>query len=305
MQRLLAEDFAASFGTDKLPSACQQLIAQRNFSFTEVRGADLAALISEVDSAIERDTKVVGTPERRAVWESGWNVHRKAFLRNGDTSTLKPKFLKERVPMRWNGHYIRSDNPAFEHDFLDVLRAWLISSYLASNDPIYEFGCGTCETLLAIAEAFPQKRLRGLDFTKSAAALATDLGSRMHRQIEGCVFDLGHPDYSVALERDAAVLTLVTIEQLASKFEPFLSYLLHWRPSICMHVEPIAELYDEDNAFDARALRFHRKRRYSEGFLPALQELERQGKVKLLHVKRCGFGSLFHEGYSIIVWRPL
>jgi hypothetical protein len=51
------------------------------------------------------------------------------------------------------------------------------------------------------------------------------------------------PDYSLALERNSAVLTLVTIEQLAGRFEAFLDYLLHWRPGLCIHVEPIAELY--------------------------------------------------------------
>jgi hypothetical protein len=305
MQRLYAEDFMRSFGTEVLPGACLDMIARRDFSYSDVHDGELAALIAEVDSAIERDTKIVGTPERKAVWETGWQQHRNDFLANGDVARLKPRFLKERAPMRWNGRYIRSPNPDFEHDFLDVLRTWLIATYLEPFDPVYEFGCGTCETLLAISTAFPQKRLRGFDFTESAAALANDLGSRLRRQIEGRVFDLMHPDYSVALERSSAVLTLVTIEQLASKVDSFLAYLLHWKPGICVHVEPIPELYAESDEFDARALRFHRKRRYSEGFLPALQEHEKQKKLELLHVKRCHFGSLFHEGYSLVVWRPL
>lgn len=305
MQRLHAKDFMRSFGTRALPRACLDMIAQRDFSYSEVHDGELAALVTDVDSAIERDTKIVGTSERRAVWEAGWQQHRRQFLAGGDVTTLKPMFLKERAPMRWNGRYIRSPNPDFEHDFLDVLRTWLIANYLEPFDPVYEFGCGTCETLLAVSTAFPQKRLRGFDFTESAAALANDLGSQLRRQIEGRVFDLIHPDYSVALERSSAVLTLVTIEQLAGKFEPFLAYLLHWKPGICVHVEPIPELYAAGDDFDARALRFHRKRRYSEGFLPALQELEKRTKLELLHVKRCNFGSLFHEGYSVVVWRPL
>lgn len=305
MQRLDAEDFKRSFGTDKLPRTSLDLISRRNFTYSEIRGQELESLVEEVEAAIDRDTKVVGTPQRRGVWEAGWRAHRDDFLANGDVSTLKPKFLRERVPMRWRGNYIRSENAEFEHDFLEVLRTWLISTYLEPYDPVYEFGCGTCETLLAIATTYPQKRVRGLDFTQSAAALASDLGTRLGRRIEGRVFDLMRPDYSLALERSSAVLTLVTIEQLAGKFEAFLDYLLHWRPGICIHVEPIAELYAPGNEFDARALRFHRKRRYSEGFLPALQGLQKRGKLELMHVKRCNFGSLFHEGYSIVVWRPL
>jgi hypothetical protein len=305
MQRLTAEDFLRSFGAHKLPHTVLDLISQRNFAYSEIRGKELDSLVEEVETAIERDNKVVGTPQRRGVWESGWQAHRDDFLASGDVAKLRPKFLRERVPMRWNGSYIRSENAEFEHDFLDVLRTWLISAYLEPYDPVYEFGCGTCETLLAIAAAFPQKRVQGLDFTQSAAALARDLGSRLGKRIEGRVFDLMDPDYSLALERNSAVLTLVTIEQLAGRFEAFLDYLLHWRPGLCIHVEPIAELYAPDNEFDARALRFHRKRRYSEGFLPALQDLEKRGKLELVHVKRCNFGSLFHEGYSIVIWKPL
>lgn len=305
MQKLDAEDFMRSFGTRELPRSSLDLISQHNFTYTEVRGQELESLVEEVEAAIKRDSKVVGTPQRKEVWEAGWQHHRDDFLADGDVSKLKPKFLRERVPMRWSGTYIRSENAQFEHDFLDVLRTWLISSFLEPYDPVYEFGCGTCETLLAIATAFPQKRVRGLDFTQSAAALASDLGSRLGKRIEGRVFDLVHPDYSLALERGSAVLTLVTIEQLASKFGAFLDYLLHWRPSICIHVEPIAELYAPDNEFDARALRFHRRRRYSEGFLHALQDLQKRGKLEFVHVKRCSFGSLFHEGYSIVIWRPL
>jgi hypothetical protein len=36
-----------------------------------------------------------------------------------------------------------------------------------------------------------------------------------------------------------------------------------------------------------------------------LQKLAVDGRVEIQRVKRLYFGSLFMEGYSLIVWRPL
>lgn len=83
-----------------------------------------------------------------------------------------------------------------------------------------------------------------------------------------------------------------------------MQYLIAQKPKICVHLEPIVELYDDDNLIDWMAKQFHCKRRYLFGFYPRLQELEREGKIELLQVKRLEFGSLNHECFTLIVWRP-
>jgi hypothetical protein len=100
------------------------------------------------------------------------------------------------------------------------------------------------------------------------------------------------------------VVTIGTIEQLAGDFEPFLQFLLRRSPALCIHVEPTVELYDEDNLVDYLAVKFHRKRGYTEGFLPRLQQLEDQGRIEIVKVKRLFFGSLLMEGYNLLIWRP-
>ena len=69
-------------------------------------------------------------------------------------------------------------------------------------------------------------------------------------------------------------------------------------------MEPIEDLYDEDNLADYLALRYHRKRGYLSGFLPRLRTLETEGKIRILEIRRMFFGSLYHEGYSFVVWKP-
>ena len=70
-------------------------------------------------------------------------------------------------------------------------------------------------------------------------------------------------------------------------------------------MEPTVELYDETNLVDHLAAKFHKKRGYTQGYLPRLKALEAEKKVEILKVKRTYFGSLFMEGFSFIIWRPV
>ena len=93
------------------------------------------------------------------------------------------------------------------------------------------------------------------------------------------------------------------MEQLGSAFKPFLDYILGKGPRLIFHVEPVFELYNPDKLFDELAVKYHEKRNYLKGYLPALKKLEREGKIEILEIRRLFFGSLFHEGYSLIAWK--
>ena len=95
------------------------------------------------------------------------------------------------------------------------------------------------------------------------------------------------------------------MEQLGSRYQPFLEYLLENRPQICVHLEPIVELYREGNPLDQAAIRYHERRGYLAGFLTTLKTLEASGKISLLKVQRLFFGGFYHEGYSVVVWKPV
>ena len=77
------------------------------------------------------------------------------------------------------------------------------------------------------------------------------------------------------------------------------------KPKLVVNNEPIYELYDQDILFDYLPAKFHHKRGYTRGYLPRLRELEKEGKIQIIKHKRLNFGSLLHEGYNYIVWKPL
>jgi hypothetical protein len=99
-------------------------------------------------------------------------------------------------------------------------------------------------------------------------------------------------------------LTMCALEQIGDKHEEFLQFLLRQSPALCINMEPICELYDEDNLLDHLAIRYHKQRGYLEGYLSRLRQLESQGRLTILKAQRVFFGNVYHEGYSFVVWKP-
>lgn len=305
--QLKIEDFADLFGTsvDDFSKNCRHLIEKTDFTYKKLEGIERDKVILEVCEKIESDQQVIGASERYRSWQNGWGENLREFIESGyNLRKLTPKFIRPNRILRLRQDYILPNNSYFELDFLSILRLWLFEKYFGNFDSIYEFGCGTGFNLVALAQLYPNKSLCGLDFVNSSVELVNEIGRAYNWNIAGLPFDMLSPDGNLHIEKDTAIFTFGSIEQLASKFEAFLQFLLNQPPAICLHIEPIIELYEEDNFIDYLAIKFHKKRGYTENFLPSLRDLEKQGKIEILNVKRSFFGSLYMEGYSMIIWRP-
>lgn len=306
MFKVTIEDFARSFDTtvEDIPEECQTLIAKTDFSYRILEGEECDKVILGALKKIESDTQVIGAPERQDAWQRGWEENLQDFIRSGyDLATLTPKFIRPNQPIRLNRNYIVPQNPVFELDYFRVFRLWLFKKYLNDVESIYEFGCGSGFNLVELARLYPQKRLYGLDFVPASRDLVNKLGKVYEWKMTGHLFDMTSPSENFQLDNNSAVLTFGSIEQLASRFEPFLQFLFDRSPALVISLEPTIELYDENNLVDYLAIKFHRKRGYTEGYLPRLRELEAQGKIELLKVKRLFFGSVCMEGFSYMIWR--
>ena len=301
------ESFAHSFGTtvEDIHQHCRDLVNECNFRYTVPERPQRDNIILDILRKIEADRQVIGALERKGIWEKGWAENLKDFVDAGyDLKALIPKFIRPDQPIRFGSNYIMPDDPMFELNYYRVLRLWLFTKYLRDFNPIYEFGCGTGFNLVELARLYPEKELHGLDFVPSSVDLVNKFADFYKWNITGHLFDMIYPDRAFEIADNGAVLTIGAIEQLAGKFEPFLQFVLKQSPGLCIHVEPTVELYDENNLIDYLAIKFHRKRGYTEGYLPRLKQLEKDGIVEILKVKRTFFGSLYMEGYTLIVWRP-
>ncbi|MCH8197557.1 MAG: class I SAM-dependent methyltransferase [Proteobacteria bacterium] len=243
-----------------------------------------------------------------ANWRRGWGRIRDIVRDEGvSLETLSPQYHKPLPACRLGGDYVESDDPLFEFKLSVTVRKALLGHFLKDHGKIVEFGCGTGLNLFILAQLFPDKELIGCDWVAPSLEMLGEIAASLDRPIGGCVFnmlDLAGGD-DVPLAPDTAVVTALAMEQLGKDFLPFLGFLLDRKPAFCLHIEPLVELYDNDDAADAAAIRYHRYRNYLEGYVPALRALAADGTIEIISERRVKFGNMFHDQYSTLAWRPL
>ena len=301
-------DFARLFGIadEQLPEICRRFASTLDYECLlpskEIRDEIILGVVQHIDS--DKPTRV--GEQRAGIWESCWSENLESFVSGGhDLERLVPKFIKPGQPVRLNQDYVFPRNPCFELDFYKVCRAFLFDRYFASVKSAYEFGCGSGFNLVAMSQQFPNVNLYGLDWSKSSYEMVGMLAQSHGLKIKGLPFDFFNPDRALDLDPESGVITMCALEQVGSRHEAFVDYLLAKKPKICVNMEPLVDLYDETKLVDYLAARYHRKRGYLDGFLPHLQDLATKGRIEILEIKRFYFGSPYHEGYSYVAWRPL
>lgn len=306
--RLTSRDFCELLGVaDKmLPDTCESFVNSGNFDYDIPDAKTRDGIILGVLNHIESDRPTRVGEQRAEIWESCWAENLQRFVgADHDPDKLLPDFIRTGQPVRLRQQYVIPSGGGFEAAFLQVCRAFLFDRFFRHINSLYEFGCGSGFNLVAFSKQFPGKRLFGLDWSKSSNETVNLLRSNLGIDITGRNFDFFNPDQSLRLDQGSGVLTMCALEQVGPRHETFIDFVLKQRPQICVHMEPMLDLYDETNLVDALAIRYHRKREYLYGFLPRLKNLAALGKIEIMEIRRLYFGSLYHEGYSYVAWRPL
>ena len=306
--RLDTFEFAKLLGIHEkdLPDDCCKMIEDGNFKYDLINGGNRDALILEIIKKIDAGTFSLAGEKGKERWDTGWGENLDEFRKNNyDFSKLIPKYIRPGQPLRLNQQYIQTEDPNFELNWYLIFRTWLFKQYLADVDAIYEFGCGSGFNLAAMAQLYPDKRLFGLDWSQKSVEIVDEMAKFYGYKLKGRVFDFFNPDNDFRILPNSAVITIGSIEQTGKRFRKFLRYVLNSKPRIVINIEPLVEWYDPENLVDYVAIRFHLKRKYMQGYPPAIQQLEKQGKVKIHKKKRSFFGSLYLEGYSQLIWEPV
>ena len=109
-------------------------------------------------------------------------------------------------------------------------------------------------------------------------------------------------DESYEIKENSCVFTHGALEQLAGNVKNIINFFLHKKPTICIHIEPTVEFYDEDNLFDYLQIKFHKKRGYSSGYLPYLQQLDKKGQINITDRNMTRFNIALSEGVDMVIW---
>ncbi|MTV49679.1 hypothetical protein GJ688_11905 [Heliobacillus mobilis] len=301
-----AKDFADIFGTteEDINAKCGEMLQRDNFQYDTVEGKERDQIIVSVLKELEGKPFSVSGQERQIQWEKGWRENLDVFLRSGDIRDLTPKYINKHPIKRLKQNYIRPKSENYELNYFNLFKTWLFKTYFHNASSIYEFGFGPGHNLATLADMYPQARLTGFDWAKSSIEILDAISPMYGDRIAGKLFNMFSPDFEVEVDKQSAFLTIGSLEQLGDSFEKILDFFIRKKPSICVNVEPIIELYDPEHLLDWLAIKYHQKRGYLNNYLTRLRELESQGVIEICETRRIHFSNQYHEG-SLIVWRPI
>jgi len=300
------QDFEAAFGERLSPYVTEQ-ISKYSFEYTDFTSEEKEKLQVKIIETLLSLNLLQSGEHRLDQWETGWRENLELFLRNPQNIDLIiPKYFNKYGAVRWRGELIRPVSEKFEFYALAIVLDWLFDKYLRDVDAIYEFGCGTGHNLLRARRVNPNATLWGMDWAAASQQIIMLLAEhKIDHNIQANRFDYFNPDDSFRIKPNSVVYTVASLEQVGARWENFIDYLLRNQPTLCIHVEPIAELLDSNKLIDYLSIEYFKKRNYLEGFLSGLLKLEKQGKVHIHRSQRTHIGSLFIEGYSVVVWSPV
>lgn len=293
------------FIKDDASDYIKQKIDNYNIWFSYLNKTEEELVYIKIINTLLDPYLVYSGKHRKIQWNDGWNENYIKFNKQNDLRAVSPMYFGKYNVNRLGQRFVKALSPEYERKMLYIILDYLFDKYLREKKDIYEFGCGTGHNLLRVREINPFGNLYGLDWAKSSQKIIEKMStSGLVKNITGFNFDFFKPNKKIKLKKDSAIYTVAALEQVGSDYKPFVAYILKNKPSICIHVEPIAELLDENRLIDNLSIKYFKKRNYLCGYLNYLRELESNGKIKILKSQRSYIGSMYIEGYSIIVWLP-
>jgi SAM-dependent methyltransferase len=307
IKTLTSAELATLFGTveEEIKTYCGSVIHETDLRYRFLEQNERDQLILKVIKIIYSGELAKSGKDRQPDWEHGWRENLNEFLTSGyNLDRLVPKYFKKNVPARLNLEYIMPISPNFVFSYTHIYRTWLFLKYFQEVSNVYEFGCGPAYHLAYLAQLYPDKRLFGLDWAISSQEIIQHLAAHFKWKIEGRRFDFFQPDPDLFFERNSGILTFGALEQVGENHGPFLNLLLKNRPSICVNVECLHELYGPENLLSYLALQYHNKRNYLFGYLTKLRRLEEEKQIEIIKVHYHKFGNVPDDALSYVVWKP-
>lgn len=300
---ITSDEFERVIG-EKISDKVRNHVESSNFCYDELSEKETNELINSIRVEIKKDLPVSGR-SRRDAWENGWSENRKMLENHGGERSLIPRYFGKFPFVRWDGRIVRAISENFEYNMLVALELQIFGRTMRDASKIYELGCGTGHNMLRARAVNPAARIVGLDWTRSSQEILGRLNDLCILTCEASNFDFLNPDISLDLN-DSTVYSIAALEQIGESHDKLVDFLVEKSPKVCIHLEPIVELMDsENNELDKLCSDYCMKRKYLSGFLTRLRNLQAEGKVEIIEEKRNSIGSLFIEGYSLVIWKPV
>lgn len=289
----------------KISDSCKNLIELFDLTYTELPKEERDGVIVNILKTVVDDNLEYVGKHRLEKWEKGWYENLELLKQEKNVNSLIPKYFNKYNVARWKGDFIKCQTEYFDYKLHIILVDAFLHHYVGNNyENLYEFGCGPAYHLLRFGEYNKNINLIGLDWTKSSQNIIKQINEfGINTKIKGYNFNYFNPNYSINIEKNSAIFTCASLEQINEDYKDFINYLIDKKPDLCIHFEPETDLLNKNNLVDKLSIMYSSKRKYLKNFLSYLKSLESQGKVEVILAKRIFGGSYFIEGYQPIVWK--
>lgn len=302
---ITAKDLELAWGTTLSPSLKAQ-VASAHLQYKQLSSQERDAYILHVIEELLNPSVSVSGAHRLPDWEKGWHENLIHLQQTKSPESLIPKYHRKHQILHWRQDLIKSMSSDYDLKIHRILVDYVFEKYLSKQSVVYEFGCGPAYQLLHLRKFNPSAYLVGLDWTKTSVRIINQIKAMgIDTNMDGRVFDFFKPDHSLVISPNSGVYTIAALEQVGGRYEPFIQFLLRQKPALCVHLEPLEELLNQDHLVDRLSLLYFQKRNYLRGFLARLRELRDQGRIVIHREQRTYTGSYFIEGHSLVVWSPI
>lgn len=300
------QDLSELFGLALTPAVIE-MIQQSKMDFTRrvPDEAEQRSLLLQALKHADNLTDAAFVSVDKDLQLQGWNQIYAGMARL-EQQTIPPFLVpKPGTPIRIRGRYEIPTSQSFEFSLLTVLRSLLFPMAFSQCAAVHEFGCGSGHNLWHVGKQLPGKALKGYEWSTAALEVVRKIEQWQGLKIETEQFDLFDPTVGTLLPEDCGVLTVGALEQTGVRWKPWLDWLLQRRPKVVLHIEPIVELYNDNDLFDYVALRYHRRCGFLQGYLPELMRLNQEKKIEVHVAHKIPFGAFYHDAYTYVAWSPL
>ena len=281
----------------------KQVIDSLKIELQPLSDEDFQQKVENIESVLSTPNIIAAGSHRIDDWNNGWDENNIEFAKSGNVDSLIPKYFGKYKTVRFDDKFYNILNKDCEINMLRVLQYFILEKYCNNFNNFYEFGCGTGHNLFAISEFEKDKNFFGFDWSNPPREIFQNIQKFYNRNFIFDNFDFEKPNHNVNIENNSVVFTFAALEQIGDRHDKFVQFLLEKKPSLCIHLEPISEILDNNEKLQSLSIRYINKRNYLSNFYSSLKKLQKDNRIDIIDVARTTIGSYFLEGYSLVVWR--
>ena len=184
----------------------------------------------------------------------------------------------------------------------------LMARHCGDAKDIVELGTGYGYNLFSLHHSHPDWILKGFDISPNGITAGREIADRfaISDKISLDRIDLTDPsDPNLAAIAGKVVLTYFCIEQIPYDVRKVIENIIAGKPKRVINIEPTTELLKLFRPRDLVSLFYIRSVDYQTQLFTTLNELERQGRIRIIARERMPFAPSINNDGFLYCWEPV